>query len=70
MAICVPKVDNYKWLQKTDLTKYSGQWVIIAREKVVAHGYNLEDLYSQVDKEYPGEERITINVPEKGVYIL
>lgn len=70
MAVCVQKVDNYRWLQNADLTKYSGQWVIVAREMVVAHGHNLEELYSIVDRDYPGEERLTINVPEKGVYIL
>ncbi|MDP6156052.1 MAG: DUF5678 domain-containing protein [Candidatus Thermoplasmatota archaeon] len=62
--------DNYKWLIQADLSDYVGEWAIIARESVVAHGQDLEELYEVVDKKYPGEDRITVNVPPKGVYVL
>lgn len=58
------------WLTKADLSEFEGEWVIIARESVVAHGQNLEDLYQIVDEQYPGEDRITVNVPPNGVYVL
>ena len=63
-------VDNYKWLIQADLSEYEGEWTIIARESVVAHGQDLEALYGFVDEKYPGEDRITVNVPPKGVYVL
>ena len=63
-------MDNYNWLSKQDLSKYEGEWIIIARKSIVAHGQNLEKLYTEIDKKYPGEDRITLNVPKKGVYVL
>ena len=62
--------ENYNWLVKQDLTKFEGEWIIIARKSIVAHGPDLDKLYAEVDKKYPGEDRITFNVPKNGVYVL
>ena len=61
---------NHKWLSRADLSMYEGEWIIVANESVVAHGKDLEALYKQVDAECPDADRITINVPPKGVYVL
>lgn len=53
-----------------NLSKYQGEWVIVARNSVVAHGKDLNKLFSEVDRKCPNEERITFNVPKKGVYVL
>ncbi len=62
--------DNYGWLTKADLSHYQGEWIIVARESVVAHGQDLEKLYEEMDRLYPDEERITLSVPPEGVYVL
>jgi len=62
--------ENYNWLTKQDLTKYEGEWIIVARKSIVAHGHDLDKLYAKVDEKYPGEDRITFSVPKKGVYVL
>ena len=62
--------ENYNWLTKQDLTKFEGEWIIVARKSIVAHGHDLDKLYAEVDEKYPGEDRITFSVPKKGVYVL
>jgi hypothetical protein len=61
---------NYKWLTTADLTQFEGEWVIIVGQQVVAHGQDLDELYEMVDRDYPGESRLTVNVPKEGVYVL
>ena len=61
---------NYEWLITTNLSQYQGEWVIIANESVIAHGQNLNKLYTKVDKKFPNEELLTLSVPKKGDYIL
>jgi hypothetical protein len=60
---------NYEWLISANLSDYEGEWVIIAKESVIAHGYDLDKLYSEVDKKYPKEEILTLSVPKKGDFI-
>ncbi len=61
---------NYDWLITTNLSKYEGEWIIIANESVIAHGQDLNKLYTKVNKKYPREELLTVNIPRKGDYVL
>jgi hypothetical protein len=62
--------ENVRWLSEADLTPYEGEWIIIAKCSVIAHGPDLEELYVVVDREYPDEGRVTVSVPEEGVFVL
>jgi len=63
---------NYEYFMNRDLHKYSGDWVIIAREKVVAHGpkARMKTMLQRARKDYPKESLFIAKVPQMAAQIL
>ena len=57
---------NYEYFMSRNLHKYSGDWVIIAREKVVAHGprARMKAMLQRATKDYPKESLFIAKVPQ------
>jgi hypothetical protein len=48
---------NYEYFMSKDLHRYTGDWVIIAKKKMVAHGprARMKAMLQQAKKDYPKE---------------
>ena len=55
-----------------NLENYSGDWVIIAKEKVIAHGprSKMREILQKAREAYPKESLFIAKVPEKTIQIL
>ncbi len=63
---------NYEYFMSSNLHKYSGDWVIIAMEKVVAHGprARMKTMLQRARKDYPKESLFIAKVPQTVEQIL
>jgi len=61
---------NYDFYIKTDTSAYKGQWIAIARKKIIAHGKDAERVYKQASKKFKNEEISLAKVPEEQTLIL
>lgn len=44
---------NYEWFLKKDFSKYSGKWLAIIDQKIVASGDNVNQVIKDAKKEHP-----------------
>ena len=61
---------NYQWYVKADTSHYTGQWIAIVNQKVVASGEDAEKVYKRAKKECPGKTPSLAKVPDKDTLIL
>ncbi len=61
---------NYDFFIKTDTSKYKGEWIAIARNRVVAHGEDAEKVYKKALKKVKKVEISLAKVPEKQMLVL
>lgn len=63
---------SYDYFINQRLGKYAGDWVVIVRRMVVAHGArrDLKDMVSRVKSKYPDEPFLIAKVPEQTAQIL
>lgn len=63
---------NYEYFMSRDLQRYSGDWVIIIKEKVIAHGprRKMKEMLQQARKAYPKESLLIAKVPHGTEQIL
>ncbi len=61
---------NYAAFLKTNLSPYRGQWVAVARGKVVSHGNDLDKVLDEARKAAPRSRPLLAKVPGKRAMIL
>lgn len=61
---------NYNFYIKADTSIYKGEWIAIARKKIVAHGRDAQKVYKQASKKYKNEDISLAKVPEEQTLIL
>jgi hypothetical protein len=63
---------NYEYFMGRNLGRYSGEWIIIIKQKVVAHGSSkkIKEMMQRARGQYPGESIFIAKVPEDTVQIL
>ena len=63
---------NYEYFMDADLKRYSGDWIIIVKQKVVAHGprIKMKKMLRGIKETYPREPFLIAKVPKKGIQIL
>ena len=61
---------NYKFYVKTDTAAYKGEWVAIAKKKIVAHGRDAQKVYKQANEKYKNDAISLAKVPEEQTLIL
>lgn len=64
------KMSNYDYFLKVDTSPYKGEWVAIAKSKVVAHGKDAQKVYNQAKKKTPKEDVSLAKVPSEQVLVL
>lgn len=61
---------NYDYYIHTDTSPYKGEWIAIAKKKIIAHGKDAERVYKQANKKFKNEEISLAKVPEEQTLIL
>ena len=61
---------NYEFFVKTNLSKYSGKWIAIAEQKIVASGDSAEDVYNKAKKEYPNKKPSIAKIPSGETLVI
>lgn len=51
------------WYTQADLSQYSGQWVVIFENSVVAAGKSLKELLKEFNKKFPGKKPFVAKIP-------
>lgn len=62
MGITVDK--NFDFYIKSDLEKYSGKWIAIVDQKIVAAGDSFKEVFNKTKNEYPGKHPLFDRVSE------
>jgi len=44
------QITNYDYFIKTDTSPYKGEWIAIAKGKILAHGKDAEEVYNKAAK--------------------
>lgn len=61
---------NYEFFLKMDTSKYKGEWVAIAKNRVVAHGNDAQKVYQAAKKKAPGKDISLAKAPEEQMLVL
>ena len=61
---------NYDFYIHANTSAYKGEWVAIAKNKIVAHGKDAEKVYREANKKFKNEEISLAKVPEEQVLVL
>ena len=61
---------NYEFFIKADTSRYKGEWIAIARNKIVAHGQDAEDVYKKAVKKAGDKDVSLAKVPHEQMLIL
>lgn len=61
---------NYNFYIHADTSPYKGEWIAIARKKIIAHGKDAEKVYKQANRKFRNEEISLAKVPEEQTLIL
>lgn len=70
MRVNKKQSSNYEYFIKADTSPYKGEWVAIAKQKIVAHGKDAEIVYRKANKKYQNDEISLAKVPEEQTLIL
>lgn len=61
---------NYEFFIKTDTSRYKGEWIAIAKNKVIAHGQDAQDVYKKAVKKTGSKDISLAKVPDEQMLIL
>jgi len=56
---------NYEWYLSQDFSKYSGKWLAIIDQKIIASGKNVEKLINKVKDKYPNKRPFITKIRNK-----
>ena len=61
---------NYDFYINADTSAYKGEWVAIAKKKIVVHGKDAQEVYKKANKKFKNEEISLAKIPEEQTLIL
>lgn len=64
------KSKEFEFYVKTDLSKYSGKYVVIVGEEVVASGENAKKVLEEVKRKFPDKIPTLAKIPKEEALIL
>lgn len=62
--------ENYHYYMSADISMYSGEWIAICENKIVAHGYNLKEVVEEANKRSMGKKFLLARVPSEETMIF
>ncbi|MBI4990733.1 succinyl-CoA synthetase subunit alpha [Candidatus Gottesmanbacteria bacterium] len=63
-------MSNYDYFIKANTTSYKGEWIAIARKKIVAHGKDAEVVFKKAKKICSSGDFSLAKVPNEQVLVL
>ena len=66
----VAKLSNYDYLLKLDTTRYQGEWIAVADQKVVAHGKEADKVYKKAKLKYKPSSISLTKAPSEQMLVL
>ena len=64
------KSKEFEFYVKTDLSEYSGKYVAIVEDKVVASGDNAKEVLEEAKRKFPHKKPMLAKVPTEDALIL
>ena len=61
---------NYEFFIKADTSRYQGEWIAIARNKIIAHGQDAEEVYKKAVKKAGDKDVSLAKVPHEQMLVL
>ena len=61
---------NYNFFIKTDTSKYKGEWIAIAENKIIAHGKDAEKVYKSAQKKSHSKKISLAKAPDEQMLVL
>ena len=61
---------NYDFFLKTDTSKYKGEWIAIAQNKVITHGKDAQKVYQAAKKKAPKSNISLAKAPDEQMLVL
>ena len=61
---------NYDFFLKVDTSRYKGEWIAIAENKIVAHGKDAQKVYQTAKKKSSGKNISLAKAPEEQMLVL
>ena len=61
---------NYDFFIKTDTSPYKGEWIAIAKNKIIAHGQDAENVYKKAVKKAGNKDVSLAKVPNEQMLVL
>ena len=63
-------MNNYNFFMKTNVDRYTGQWIAICHEKIVSHGTNVKEVFQEAKQKCPKDKPLITRVPDKETMIF
>lgn len=61
---------NYDFFIKTNTSRYKGEWIAIAGNKVIAHGKDAEKVYKSAKIKAKSKDVSLAKIPEEQMLVL
>ena len=61
---------DFESYSRADLSKYSGKWIVVVNQKIVASGKDSKKLLEKIEKRYPKQTPMLAKVPKKILQVL
>ena len=60
----------YNYFMETDISKYAGEWIAVAENRILAHGRNLKEVVERAKTLSGGKNFIIARVPSEETMIF
>ena len=61
---------NYQFFMKENMDKFIGEWVAICDNKIISHGENVKEVFSEAKKKCPNKRPLLTRIPDKETMIF
>ena len=70
MSMTTTAQEAYEFFLRADLHEHVGDWVAILKDRIVAHGRSIKDVYQKATKDHAAKDILFVKVPGKNAMIL
>lgn len=70
MRIIKKPTSNYDFYIQTDTSNYKGEWIAIAKKRIVAHGKDAQIVYKKATQKFKNNDISLAKIPEEQTLIL
>jgi len=64
------RITNYDYFIQADTSKYRGEWIAIADQKIIAHGQDAQSVRKKAQRKHPRTKIALAKLPKEEVLVL